>query len=96
MPRTTRTLPIGTQVAMLRDCRGLSQNALVAKLGGTLSKGGLSQIETNSRKPNLTSLEALAQPLRCTFVVTAKRTFIEELDDLVAAAKARQVKAVAR
>lgn len=67
---------------MYRDELGLSQRALLAKIekqGGGLSKGGLSQLESDKGYPTLWSMRVVAKALNCTILIKPKEVYIEEL-----------------
>lgn len=81
--RNPKNLPIGEQIRLMREERGLSQQQMIdaslGKDGSGLSKGGLSQIESAIRYPTLNTLQLVARTLKCTIVVEPKAVYIEDL-----------------
>lgn len=66
---------LGAEIRAIRERRGLSQ-ADVAE-AGHISREAVAAIERGERYPNLRTLEAIAECLQVTFVISPQETHIE-------------------
>lgn len=71
--RQLSELPVGTQLAIMRHRRGLSQSAVARSLG--VKQPHVARVERADHDPRISSVEAQARAIRCRVVLVPDKYF---------------------